>query len=52
MFLLILLLALSVSVIATALAVALDGYGSRPGPRSHAPDVFEPRRSTDELHVR
>jgi hypothetical protein len=47
MFILILILALSASVIALAALVALDGYGSRPAPRSHPRDVFEPSRTTD-----
>jgi hypothetical protein len=47
MMLLILLLALSASVIALAAVVALDGYGSRPAPRSHPRDEFEPARPTD-----
>lgn len=47
MFLLIVLLALSAVVIALAALVALDGYGTRPAPRSHPRDAFEPSRADD-----
>ncbi|MGJ9412072.1 hypothetical protein ACHAAC_05105 [Aeromicrobium sp. CF4.19] len=48
MLTLILLLILSVTIIALAATVSHDGYGSRPGPRSHEnPDLysFEQHRS-------
>lgn len=47
MTLLLILLALSALVIALALLVSLDGYGSRPAPRSHPRDAFEPSRAAD-----
>jgi hypothetical protein len=53
MFLLLILLALSALVIALAICVSLDGYGSRPGPRSRPRDPFEPSRADDhDLPVR
>lgn len=47
MFLLIVILALSAAVIALAALVSLDGYGSRPAPRSHPRDAFEPTTAAD-----
>ena len=47
MFLLVVILALSTAVIALAVLVSLDGYGSRPAPRSHHRDAFEPTGAAD-----
>ncbi len=47
MMLLLVILALTAAVVALAALVPLDGYGSRPAPRSHPRDVFEPSRTTD-----
>lgn len=43
MLILLLMLALSATVVALALTVDHDGYGSRPPPRSHVSDSFDPQ---------
>lgn len=48
MIILLLLLALSALVITLAVLVSFDGYGTRPPPRSHHQDAFEPGHPGDQ----
>ena len=48
MIILLLRLALSAVVITLAVLVSFDGYGTRPPPRSHHQDAFEPGLSSDQ----